>query len=168
MTGDFWSVIADAGAAPRADSATVVDGVRERLAASKPAAISAFQDALDDAMEASYGTELWGAAYLLFGGCSDDGFEYFRGWLLTRGEQTFTAAISDPDGTLAELPDDAMAADGGESEDILYVAARAYQDRTGQPMPRTRPPLRDIEFDFDPDDRAEMARRYPRLSAALA
>jgi hypothetical protein len=29
----------------------------------------------------------WGAAYLANGGCSDDGFDYFRGWLIGQGRK---------------------------------------------------------------------------------
>jgi hypothetical protein len=38
------------------------------------------------------------------GGCSDDGFEYFRAWLLAQGRDTFEKALEDPD-TLAALED---------------------------------------------------------------
>ena len=45
---------------------------------------------------------LWGAAYLMKGGCSDDAFDYFRGWLVAQGRRTWERALRDPD-TLAEL-----------------------------------------------------------------
>ena len=35
-------------------------------------------------------------------GCSDDGFDYFRGWLIARGRQAFDQAVADPD-ALANL-----------------------------------------------------------------
>jgi Protein of unknown function (DUF4240) len=38
-------------------------------------------------MADSYRDPLWAAAYLVNGGCSDDGFEYFRGWLIMHGGQ---------------------------------------------------------------------------------
>ncbi len=31
------------------------------------------------------------------GGCSDDGFEYFRGWLIGQGGAYFEAALKDPE-----------------------------------------------------------------------
>src|SRR5262245_53974222 len=40
---------------------------------------------------------LWGAAYLMNGGCSDDGFEYFRAWLMAQGRRTFEKAVEDAD-----------------------------------------------------------------------
>jgi Protein of unknown function (DUF4240) len=33
--------------------------------------------------------DLWGAAYQLKRGCSDNGFEHFLGWLLAQGQATF-------------------------------------------------------------------------------
>jgi hypothetical protein len=44
-------------------------------------------------MAQSYRLDLWGAAYLVNGGCSDDGFDYFRGWLLRQGRATWQAAL---------------------------------------------------------------------------
>ena len=42
----------------------------------------------------SYRRDLWGAAYLINGGCSDDGFDYFRGWLLGQGQAIWEAALA--------------------------------------------------------------------------
>ena len=41
--------------------------------------------------------DLWGAAYLVNGGCSDDGFVYFRAWLISQGRAIYTAAVENPD-----------------------------------------------------------------------
>src|SRR5207249_5020548 len=35
--------------------------------------------------------------YLINGGCSDDGFEYFRGWVILRGRKAYEAAMKNPD-----------------------------------------------------------------------
>lgn len=167
-SSEFWSVLHAAGAAPDADPDDVAAQARAHLSAAEPAAIERFQASLEAAMGASYRTDLWGAAYLLLGGCGDDGFEYFRGWLLTRGRETFEATLSDPDDAVARVYEQTpeLAAEG-ECEDVLYVAAEAYRARTGQPMPTRTGAFDDIEFDFDPDDPAELRRRYPRLTAAL-
>ena len=42
-----------------------------------PEEIVAFQRVLDELMDESYRADLWGAAYVINGGCSDDGFEDF-------------------------------------------------------------------------------------------
>ena len=56
-----------------------------------------------------------------------------------------------------------------ECEDTLYIASRAYRAATGGELPgrafRIEYPELDPEWGFDFDDRAEMARRLPRLAA---
>lgn len=37
-----------------------------------------------------YTWEIWAAVYLIEGGCSDDGFDYFRGWLISMGKRHST------------------------------------------------------------------------------
>jgi uncharacterized protein DUF4240 len=112
----------------------------------------------------SYSWELWGAAYLMNGGCSDDGFEYFRAWLIAQGREIFETALKDPD-TLAVL-----ASPEGELEDFLYVASGLYEDETGEVMPESvvifrgmGPP--DLGEGWDFDSAAEMKKRYPKLFA---
>ena len=31
------------------------------------------------------------------GGCSDDGFQYFRNWIISRGKEVYYAAKENPD-----------------------------------------------------------------------
>jgi hypothetical protein len=101
-----------------------------------------------------------GAAYLLNFGCSDDGLDYFRGWLLTQGRAIWEAALQNPDG-LAELPQVRELAPQRRWEswfwcqDILGGAFEAYQRRTWSPGGEPR----------DPEDDQQMRRRWPRLFA---
>jgi hypothetical protein len=46
---------------------------------------------------------LWGAAYVIGGGCGDDGFWDFRSTLITCGRAIFERALKHPD-SLADLP----------------------------------------------------------------
>ena len=66
---------------------------------------------------------------MLKGGCSDDGFEYFRGWLLSRGRKVYEAAMRNPD-SLVRQADDSR--DNYELESMLYVASY------GEPQPGSR------------------------------
>jgi hypothetical protein len=124
----------------------------------------------------SYHWELWGAAYLINGGCGDDGFDYFRGWLLGQGRAIWEAALADPD-SLAAHPEVRSRrplvrwSELLECDDMLYVAYDAYQAMTGQELtvevlsrqPRLRRPELGEGWDFE--DAAEMRPRYPRLWA---
>lgn len=51
----------------------------------------------------AYTWDLWGAAYVIFGGCSDDTFSDFRGWLVAQGKEIFLNAVSNPE-SLSSLP----------------------------------------------------------------
>jgi hypothetical protein len=63
-------------------------------------------------MADSYHVDLSGAAYLINGRCSDDGVEYFRGWLIAQGRATYERVVADPD-ALADLRDIRVAAASG-------------------------------------------------------
>jgi hypothetical protein len=133
--------------------------------------IAAAEQVLWDLMTASYRNPLWAAAYVINGGCSNDGFDYFRGWLITQGRDVFQRAVANPD-TLAELPAIVAAAEDGwemECEGILNFAGNTYLAATGEKLPDDTftidYPKLDPAWDFDFDDPAEIEQRLPRLAA---
>ena len=71
--------------------------------------------------------KLWAAAYFINGGSSDDGFEYFRGWLISQGQHVFLRALADPD----SLVDVDVTTGEAENEDMLDVGASAYFKKMG-------------------------------------
>ena len=83
-----------------------------------------FQETLDALMERSYSWDLWGAAYVIYGGCSDDAFDYFRAALIMQGEEAFDNALVEAD-TLADLPPFT------ECEAMLGLAYDVYHKRSG-------------------------------------
>jgi hypothetical protein len=169
----FWQLIAAARdqAADPDDSAAVAREATSLLATRPAGEIVAAQQVLWDLMADSYTNPLWAAAYVINGGCSDDGFDYFRGWLIAQGDEVFDRVVADPD-ALAELPIvRASAADGLDldGEEVLGIAWRAHITATGERLPAgaftIRHPGLDPAWGFDFDDRDEMARRLPRLAA---
>ncbi|MFG2632268.1 DUF4240 domain-containing protein [Streptomyces sp. NPDC048473] len=175
-TTDFWNVIDDARArvTDPADAEAVVERASALLAARPRDEIVAAQQLLWDLMAASYRAPLWAAAYTINGGCSDDGFDYFRGWLIAQGREVFERVVADPD-TLAELPVIGAAAPEGlemECEAMLGIAWDAHRAATGEDMPDDSftidyPDL-DPEWDFDFDDAERVALRLPKLDALYA
>ncbi|SDS81889.1 DUF4240 domain-containing protein [Actinoplanes derwentensis] len=177
MDGDaFWAVVEDARAG--VDDTRTAEGAEEvaerienRLTELGPESAVAFALHYDVLGARSYDGNLWGAAYLMKGGCSDDAFDYFRGWLVTQGRRTWERALQDPD-TLAELgvdPDD----DFLECEDMLGVGRRAFGEEEAfyraLDAARGKLPAETFERpaaadDFDHDDDGEMRARYPRLA----
>ncbi|WP_405687885.1 DUF4240 domain-containing protein [Streptomyces sp. NBC_00057] len=172
-TTDFWNLIDDARAqvTDPADAEAVVERASALLAARPRDEIVAAQQLLWDLMAASYRAPLWAAAYTINGGCSDDGFDYFRGWLIAQGREVFERVVADPD-TLAELPEIRAAAPEGmemECERMLGVAWEAHRAATGEDMPGNSftidYPALDPEWDFDFDDAERVALRLPKLDA---
>ena len=168
-TDDFWAVIAMATADRPGSPAEVAKRAVADLAARPAEEIVAWGRHLDKVMAASGQEDLWAAAYLINGGCSEDGFDSFRGWLIANGREVLAGAVREPD-SLAGLPSVKAAASTGavfEAEEVLSVASEAYEQATGTPLPasdiaRTRPEAADL-WDFDDED--EMTRRLPRLAS---
>jgi Protein of unknown function (DUF4240) len=166
-TDEFWSVVDRARSGE--DPAAVVEAVVVQLAARPAPAIEGFDRHLRRVLDASYREDLWGAAYLINGGCSDEGFDAFRGWLMTQGRTIFARGVAEPD-SLAELSGVRRAARTGEELGVarmLTVAQEAHRRLTGADLPAdgngaTRPDVGDF-WDFDDEDEAR--RRLPRLSA---
>ncbi|MGA6227948.1 DUF4240 domain-containing protein [Streptomyces umbrinus] len=172
-TQQFWRLIEAARSqAPDPDD---VEEVARRatslLATHPPEEIVAAQQVLWSLMADSYTNPLWAAAYVVNGGCSDDGFDYFRGWLIAQGREVFERIVADPD-ALAEMPVvRAAAADGIDlnCEETLIIVSTAHITATGKELPddafTIRYPDLDLAWDFDFDDQDEMSRRLPRLAA---
>lgn len=79
----------------------------------------------------AYDWKLWAAAYIVNGGCSDDSFMDFRGWLIGQGEGIYSSALANPD-TLSEL--DNLEEDM-DWEGYGYLAFTVYEKKTGKEMP---------------------------------
>jgi len=77
----------------------------------------------------SYSSELWCAAYIIKGGCSDDGFEYFRCWLISKGKDVYYKAVKNPD-SLSEIEKKLFS--DYELEEFLYIPNEAFMQKTGK------------------------------------
>ena len=171
-TGQFWRLIEDARArvARPADGEAVAALAAVRLSAFPREEIVSAQRVLSGLMAASYRNRLWAAGYLINGGCSDDGFEYFRGWLIAQGREVFERSVADPD-SLADLPVcGGRERDWLECEDVLYIPSRAYKAATGEVLPEEAYSVSYPELDtgWDFDDRTEMGGGCPPDRTMLA
>ncbi len=134
-----------------------------------PEEIVGFQLTTDKLLQETYTSEMWCAAYLMNGGCSDDGFEYFRRWLISRGRDTFYKAKENPDNLVDRLTGDE---DEFDFESFSYVASEAFNLRTGRDLNdfidydnfnygEGRYPA--MEFSWNEDDEESMQKVCPRL-----
>jgi hypothetical protein len=179
-TEAYWQLVDEArtrarrGAGPDAapDADDVADSLRAVLVERGVEVAREADAAYDDLVATVHGPRLWGAAYLINGGSSDDGFDYFLGWLVAQGREVFERAAQDPD-SLADVVDEDTEA---ECEDMLAAAWDAYEELTGEEFPEDDEPAEDADEEADDDepadepfwdfdDESEMRTRYPRLAA---
>jgi hypothetical protein len=138
-TEQFWAII-DAAREQDTHPQTVAASVRSALESLGAEEVLGFAEELRKRQAESYRWDLWAVAYIVNGGCSDDGFDYFRGWLIAKGRNYFEAALADP----ARAADDADPG-ANEWENMLDVAASVYQSKTGN-----HPPKSDIYIPKEP------------------
>lgn len=160
---DFWQIIDETRDAAEGDPDEQADLLVERLVQLTPDEVIDFARLFEARFQRAYTRELWGAAYLMLGGASEDVFDYFRCWLIAQGREVFEGALQHPD-DLADLLSDFDEDEDGEAEDFGYAADEAHEQLTGMPLPdlgTQRRGSRRAPFDFE--DSTEMAKRFPKL-----
>lgn len=165
---EFWKLIESTRAD---DSETHAERLTARLAKRDVKEILAFGHLWERFHDDAKTWALWGAAYLINGGCSDDGFTDFRSWLILQGESTYREALASPD-SLANIqieadeancecypaPDAYKLATKADGYDSYYAAlTAAYGPLKSRDVPAGE------EWDFDDDE--EMENRLPDLFA---
>lgn len=156
---DFWTIVDSARREAGADTDARVDALELQLSSLGLQEIQGFQQRYDEMIHKANRWDLWGAAYLMNGGCSDDGFRYFCHWLISEGRCTFERALAEPD-SLADIPRQ----DYFELESFAYVALKVFESKGGGELERDF----SIELtspageEWSEDD---LPRLHPKLSA---
>lgn len=154
---EFWKLI-DSAKLAAASAQKRPQELRGLLELKGPSEILVFYELYIDQIKKAYRWDLWGAAYVISGGCSDDGFDYFRDWLISEGKEVFERALSDPE-TLSELP----FLEEPELEEMRYVADELYEKKSGKSMmPRQRQHQSDPAG--EPWDEDTVAPLFPKLA----
>jgi hypothetical protein len=159
----FWQLIAETRSAAGNDTGEQSSLLEERLSKFPPPAIVAFSRLRKQLDKRAYTWRLWGAAYVIEDGCSDDCFRDFRGYIISLGRSAYEKALADPD-SLASVVQDAETGDWENADD---VAPDAYSSVSGDDFP-----LDDSDLSgppsgtpFDENDVAGLSRQYPKLAA---
>lgn len=130
----FWELIREAKSISR--SAKEIPNHLERsLLNGSVEEIADFAAWLHMFLARAHDRRLWVAAAIVAGGLSDDGFEYFKCWLVAQGKEAYEAAIADPD-SLADMEyvDQGYFRPQIEMEELLYVPSKAFEKAMGKPM----------------------------------
>lgn len=161
----FWKVIADSRQdfdPKRRDGNMDLQAQRleEILSALPPAEVADFERIFTENYYAAYRWDLWGAAYIIEEGCSDDGFMDFRYWLISMGREVFEAALANPESLakVAGKPGVEVCA----FEEFGSIARRVLED-AGAPEPdESASPQEPVGEPWEEDDLPE---RFPKLWA---
>ncbi len=165
----FWQVIETACCSDPSSAEEWDQRLAEALIQLPADEIIEWNHIFDRLAKSAYTTDLWAAAYLINGGASDDGFYYFRCWLIGMGRDIYGRAMADPD-TLADVASPSWDADGIDAEAEIYAAAhRAWMQVTGEPDTAAYPARSEtttlVGQDWDFRDERLMRQHLPRLSA---
>ena len=160
MTLDqFWNLIEKIHIASGGDmdkKCELLDAELRRLPLDE---VRSFHAHFYECQDRAYSWELWAAAYIIGGGCSDDKFSDFRSTLISMGRQTFERALGDPQ-SLADIDYDADVAD---YEGYQYVPSQVERDLSGgQDFPRSRPHPKDPSGTIWDEDK--VAELFPKLA----
>lgn len=138
----FWKIIDEARAIQGNPEASLdPDVLKKVLSNLSDDEVIAFMKEFYQALINLNTWKLWGAGFVVVGGMSDDGFHYFRSWIIGRGKAAFEMALSNPDGLGPFLGDD----DELDNELLEYVALDILESRGNETDPRE-------DFDDSADD----------------
>lgn len=138
-----------------------------------PKQIIGFRLRTDKLLYDTYNSEMWCAAYIMNGGCSDDGFEYFRNWVISRGKDTYFKAKQNPDNLITEVSSNMGEYD---FEGFWYVAIEAFKQKTGKDLygyiddgnfKTLEGHYPQFEFNWEEENPEIMKKICPRLFAKL-
>jgi len=167
----FWAIVQTAVDEAGNDEDEYLEVVKRELSKLSLKEMIGFRLRTDKLLYDSYTSEMWCAGYLMNGGCSDDGFEYFRLWVISRGRKVYEAAMANPDNLIDYIGDDDEM-DFFEFESFWYVALEAFEEAVDAELydyiddenfKTSEGNYPNFEFNWEEDDPESMQKLCPRL-----
>jgi uncharacterized protein DUF4240 len=151
---EFWALIDRS----RAEDAEQEEALEALLTGRSRDELEAFDRIYREQLARAYRWDLSGAGYVINGGMSDDSFDYFCDWLISRGRDVFERALTDPE-SLADVAEGDV-----EAEGLRYAVQEAFEATHGGEMEITGP-SHEGEPAGEEWDEDEVYDLYPRLAA---
>ena len=123
----------------------------------------AFQNLFDQQMDTAYSWKLWGAAYVIGGGCSDDAFTDFRSALISRGEAPYKAALANPDSLAEQVLDEELVF----YEGYQYAVSEGVEKAIGTRPERYKPHPSEPSGEEWSEDGESLQKLFPTLWAKV-
>ena len=158
----FWKIIKSSRDKANGDYAQQQDELTIELRKLTPDDIILFANRFYHLRGQANTWELWGAIYLIHGGCSDDSFLDFRGWMIAQGKDFYYQVIRNPESLVEVETSDIEDVDW---EGFGYIPAAVFEELTGQELPL------DYQENFETtgeewrEDSDDLKKRFPKLYA---
>ncbi|MBD2714174.1 DUF4240 domain-containing protein [Microvirga sp. STR05] len=151
----FWQLVEAAKTEAQGDQQLQEQILIDHLAQLEPAQIVAFECRLRECLLEADHFNIIAAQKIIDGYVSDDTYLYFRCWLIGQGETVFTNALQNAD-SLASVMDEGYQ----DFEELLYVATKAFEQRTGKTdeddtFPRSIASEQGLDYDFGSETKGE-------------
>ena len=154
----FWKLIDKSRVAANNNYQAQIASLKAILLTLEPSDIVKFDNTFTALLAASYDYKLWGASFVINGGCSDDCFDYFRQYLIGHGKEKFYKTIKDPESCVSWIKSE----EEDNWEGLQYPAMEAYKQKTGKDIPKTYQPK--FELKGKPFDEETVMKQYPKLA----
>lgn len=128
----FWKLIDDYRKTSD-DKFEFIEKLSSKLEEFKPSEIRKFERIFRTKYEELNFGELWALAYIVRRGCGDDAFDYFKAWVISRGQNAFKAISTMKMNELKQYFDE-----DPQLEEMLYLAENVYEFKTGEFMSPVR------------------------------
>jgi hypothetical protein len=124
----FWELIGSSRAASQ-DQFEFMDRLKVQLEAFYPNEIRNFHKVFLTKFNELNIWDVWALAYIVRRGCGDDEFDYFKAWVITKGQQAFERIKSLNTNQLPILFDEEP-----QLEEFMYLAEQVYESKTNDIM----------------------------------
>ena len=117
----FWVLISDA----RKNSESkydLIENLKNILETFRPNELRNFQKHLLIKQNELNLWDVWALAYIVRRGCGDDGFDYFKAWVVSKGPEAFNAVLSIDEKKLVKVFDE----EDPQLEELKYLAEEVY------------------------------------------
>ena len=165
----FWKLIEQSRQNAKHNSELQLNQLEALLNPLSEADFLAFYAVFDELYAKSYNGNLWGAAYLILGGCSDDGFDYFRAWLIAQGKEPFYNVLENPDSLVKVADNEDVYPELDELLGLLYTMAVEKTGLEDFSEKVTAHPYPEVSFDdwydakADDLDEKKAKKLFPKL-----
>lgn len=159
---NFWAII-KASQANSDDCESQARTLQTLLSDLAPADMIQFDFIFRQKVIAAYRWDLWGVAYLINGGCSDDGFEYFRYWLIGQGQTAYETVLTNPEAILNFIDEETDI----KCESLIYASQYAYEKLVGEAMPTKKLtyPQEPVGEQWEEEDLEDL---FPQVAAQVS